>query len=188
MTGLRRKGGKNWFGLLLICLLLIPRVLEAQKARGLSEPGRLGFHTNVNEADASKIVCTLEFKESSGDGILSECEEGIVLVNVRNFHEKLALQLKLEFMMQAGRYIAPIFKIESLGQIPPGRMVQFKETLKWHDHLPPGSVTVRVKVMDSKTQIKSSPFQLRFRIRGPAKPVDRNELRWKMRKPGPEGR
>jgi hypothetical protein len=91
-------------------------------------------------------------------------------------------------MMQAGRFIAPVFKVESLGQIPPGRMLQFRETIEWHDHLPPGSVTVRVKVLDSRTQTKSSPFQMRFRVRGPAKPMDRRELRWKNKIPGPAGR
>ena len=171
--------------LLLISLLLIPCVLSAQKTRGISEPGPLGRNTRADEADGSKIACTLEFKDSSGDGILSEGEEGTIIVHIRNFHEKLALQPKLEFMMQAGRNIAPVFKMESLGQIPPGRIFQFKETIRWHDRLPPGSVTVRVKVLDSKTQIKSPPFQLRFRIKGPARPVDRREFRWKMKPPGP---
>jgi len=184
MTGRLCKREWTWCCFLLMGFILIPREAEAQKVRGVSKPGRLGFDTQSDEADATKIVCTLEFIEPSGDGILSEGEEGTVLMHVRNFHERLSIQPKLEFMMQAGRYVAPIFKIESIAQIPPGRMVQLKETIVWHDHLPPGSVTVRVKVLDSKTQIKSSPIQLRFNVRGPAKPVDRRELRWKKKPPG----
>ena len=162
--------------------------VQAQKVRGLSKPGSIGFQKNPMEADASKIVCTLEFEDPSGDGILSEGEQGTVVVHVRNYHEGLSIQPKLEFMMQAGRFVAPVFKIESLGLIPPGRMAQFKETILWHDHLPPGSITVRVRILDSRTQLKSSPFQLRFNVRGPAKPVDRRELRWRLKKPPPRGR
>jgi hypothetical protein len=125
----------------------------------------------------------MEFEDPSGDGVLSEGEEGTVVVNVRNYHEGISIQPKLEFMMQAGRFIAPVFKIEQLGLIPPGRMIRYKETILWHDHLPPGSITVRVRILDSRTQIKSSPFQLRFNVHGPARSVNRRDLRWKPVRP-----
>ena len=171
----------RWKTRFILALLLIgfAGCGYSQKVRGFSKPGRLGYYEETLKADPAKVVCTVEFADPSGDGILSEGEEGTVMINVRNYHERLAIQPKLEIMMHAGRNVAPVFKIESLGAIPPGRMVQFKEIIPWHTHLPPGSVTVRVKVLDSRSKIKSSPFQVRFRVRGPETPVDSRELRWR---------
>ncbi len=181
-----RKAGREWkwhLAVLVQLIALVPGMLYAQsKVRGVSPAGPIGYSRTSDEADPSKIVCTVEFDDPSGDRILSEGETGSITVYVRNYHESLTVQPRLELLIQAGREMDPVFSMEPMGKIPPGKLAFFKKEITWHDRLPPGTVTVRVRILDTRLRFESGSIQMRFNVRNPAVVMDPREYRWNAKK------
>jgi hypothetical protein len=155
-------------------LVAVSAVLSAQdKFRGLSAPGSIGKKEIISSRsiNVSDMACSISFEEPSGDNILSEDETGSIKVLVKNTSSDAVIEPKLDISVQSSWSPAPKFLSKWIESVAPGETGEYTSTIKWDEKLPSGTITYKVKAVDSKSGVESVPIQVSFNVIGKGTPA-----------------
>jgi hypothetical protein len=157
---------KRCITLLLFLILTASAVQGQSKARGFSAAGSIGKVKPSSQLipSGSEIVCTVSYRDSSGDDILNVNEKAEITIFVRNYSKSSTIRPKLEIQLRWELTSRPVLRIESMDPLPPGQGGTFTDQIIWNEDLPPGGMSYKVRVFDSVSGLRSQTAQINFQI------------------------
>lgn len=159
---------KKAISISLFLILFFAVSFAQEKSRGLSASGSIGKKRKIiqSTSNLSDILCTISFQEPSGDNVLSEGENGMITVSVKNLSSHKTIDPKLEISVHSSWSPKPRFSTKLMESIDPGETGSYKASLKWDERLPSGAITYKAKASDLNSELTSDPVQISFNIIG----------------------
>ena len=153
--------------ILVLLFLFLSFSFAQQKSRAVSAPGKIGkkVKTTQSPSMASELLCTVSFREPSGDNVLGEGESGSIIVEVKNQSHSV-IEPKLEISIQSSWLPKPRFSVKWMDDIKPGDAGVYTSKVNWDERLPSGSITYKAKVTDLISELTSEQARVSFNILG----------------------
>ena len=160
---------------IVVILLLLSNMnfsSAQEKSVGFSAPGSLGIKLGKEvtkgtiNTGITDLICTISYREDSGDEILCDGETAIITILVRNYSKKKTFRPKLEIMRMPNRLVRPSLKIVFLGGIRPGKMAAYKEVLPWKEEFSSCTMKYTIQAVDSRYGMSSEKMEVSFYVHG----------------------